>query len=449
MVAAIAIRVICGLILWLFSLVGAAGAEKRIALVIGNSNYEHEAKLPNPINDATTVADLLKNAGFDIVDARFNLANADFKRAIRQFTYQARDADMAVVYFAGHGIEVGGTNYLIPVDAKLATDVDTEDEAVSLDRVIKAIEPAKRLRLVILDACRDNPFSDRMKRTFPIRAVTKGLARVEPPFGDTLIAFAARAGSIADDGTGKNSPFTAALVKYLALPGLYVRIALGHVRDEVLQSTANRQEPFVYGSLGGATVALVPLPPKPASGEAAVASDARRGYELAAQVGNKEAWDAFLTAHADGFYADLARAQRAKLDAPDQSRMPVPTAPTGPRIEPARPAAALDPVDIARLLQSNPRRVGCDPGVMDGNWNESSRRALAQFNRNAGTKLDWTIATLHALDAVKAKTSRVCPVVCEKDYRVEGERCVEVPCRAGSLRDANGACIRNETPNKR
>ncbi len=331
--------VLCGLWALCALSVGQAHADKRVALVIGNSAYQNAFKLSNPGNDASAMADLFRRAGFDVVEARQDLGNLEFKRVARDFTAAARDADIAVMYFAGHGIEVNGTNYLIPTDARLATDFDVEDEALSLDRLVRALEPARRLRLIILDACRDNPFVQTMQRSVASRAVTSGLAKVEPATTDTLIAFAAKAGSTADDGRGANSPFTTALLKHLTVPGRDVRIALGYVRDEVIRSTGNKQEPFVYGSLGGATVALVPeqkreivIQPAP-SASAAVPSgpDPRRDYEFAERVGTKEAWEAFLAVHPSGFYADLARAQRDKIAArsegPDAKVPPVPQVP--------------------------------------------------------------------------------------------------------------------------
>lgn len=290
-----------------------AFAEKRVALVIGNSAYSNVSKLPNPANDAEAIGMLLKSANFDIVERRQDIGSAEMRRVIRDFSEKAQDADIAVVYFAGHGIEVDGANYLIPIDAKLERDVDVEDETVSLDRVLRMIEPAKRLRLVILDACRDNPFGKMMKRTIATRSIGRGLGRVEPATSDTLIAFAAKAGSTAADGAGPNSPFTAALLKHLVTPGLDIRLSLGQVRDDVLKATGNKQEPFVYGSLGGSTVTLT----GPVKDERAPSVDpnavAARDYEAAAKIGTKEAWDAFLAAHPVGLYADLARAQRAKL----------------------------------------------------------------------------------------------------------------------------------------
>jgi branched-chain amino acid transport system substrate-binding protein len=260
-------------------LMQAAGAEKRIALVIGNASYGHHPRLPNVPNDAAAIATLFKAAGFDHVDLRHDASVAELRRAVREFSGRASDADVAVLFYAGHGIEIGQVNYLIPVDARLATDFDVEDETVSLDRILQAMEPARRLRLVILDACRDNPFANSMKRTIAGRSIGRGLARLEPQAVNTLIAFATKPNAIAEDGKGINSPFTAALLKHLPTPGLDLRIALGHVRDDVLRATDNRQAPYVTSSLGGGTWSIVgPVapgapptvaPPTPSQSEAA------------------------------------------------------------------------------------------------------------------------------------------------------------------------------------
>ena len=139
-------------------------AEKRVALVIGNANYVNAPKLINPGNDTTAVSIMLEGLGF-VVDTRNDLGNSDMRRAVRDFSDQTKDADIAIVYYAGHGIEVNGNNYLVPTDARLQRDIDVEDEAVAVDRVMQMIEPARKLRLVILDACRDNPLSRTMQRT--------------------------------------------------------------------------------------------------------------------------------------------------------------------------------------------------------------------------------------------------------------------------------------------
>src|SRR6202158_630851 len=245
---------------WLFS--QPAFADKRVALVMGNSAYQNVNRLANPTNDSEAMSAILKKAGFDVVELKRDLNVSEMRRALRDFSDTVRDADVAIVYFAGHGIEIDGTNYLIPVDAVLERDIDAFDEAIPLDRILTVIEPARQLRLVILDACRDNPFNKTMKRTIGSRSVGRGLAKVEPNSPNTLIAFAAKAGSTASDGDSKNSPFTAALIKYLPRPGLDLRKAFGFTRDDVLKATSNKQEPFVYGSLGGDDVALLPAPDK-------------------------------------------------------------------------------------------------------------------------------------------------------------------------------------------
>src|SRR5580692_1521368 len=271
---------------WLFD--QPAFAEKRVALVMGNSAYRNVGRLANPANDSEAMSAIFKKAGFDVVDLKRDLSVSEMRRALRDFSDSVRDADIAIVYYAGHGIEINGSNYLVPVDAVLESDIDVFDEAIPLDRILTVIEPAKQLRLVILDACRDNPFNKSMKRMIGSRAIGRGLAKVEPESPNTLIAFAAKAGSTASDGDSLNSPFTAALVKYLPRPGLDLRKAFGFARDEVLKATNNRQEPFIYGSLGGDDVALVPAvaAPLPAAAPSPAASVAdpnvavRRDYEL-------------------------------------------------------------------------------------------------------------------------------------------------------------------------
>ncbi len=302
-------KVIWGMVLagW-FLAGGPALAEKRVALIIGNSSYDKVARLANPANDAALVADTLKSAGFDDVILRRDLKIADMRRALRDFVDTSRDADVAVIYYAGHGIEVDGVNYLIPVDAVLESDTDVYDEALSLERVLVAVEPAKKLRLVILDACRDSPFTRSMKRTVASRAIGRGLAKVEPTSPNTLIAFASKAGSTASDGDGKNSPFTTALVNHVVKPGLDLRRAFGYVRDDVMKNTGNKQEPYVYGSLGGDDVPLVAAKPVATGPQADPQSAVRRDYELALQARYARRLGSLrLATTRTGFYANLAK----------------------------------------------------------------------------------------------------------------------------------------------
>jgi uncharacterized caspase-like protein len=509
-----------------------AFADKRVALVLANSAYQNVAPLSNPVNDGAVMAATLKDAGFDVVDFRRDLPAAETRRTLRDFADRARDADIAVVYYAGHGVEVDGANYLIPVDAKLERDTDVYDEAFSLDRILIAIEPVRKLRLVILDACRDNPFAKSMKRTVASRAVGQGLAKVEPTSPNVLIAYSAKAGSTAADGDGKNSPFTIALSKHLTTPGLDVRRAFGFVRDDVLRSTGNRQEPFVYGSLGGEDVPLVPARAAAAPATAPPApspqAEARRDYELALQVGNRSALNAFLAQYPDGFYASLARLQlekiaaeearvaatkkaraaeqeRARLAAEgaqkaqqmkaeadaraaeqtriaaekakqvaqdqaaaaeqkrlaaekasadktaadkasaDKAAAAPATADKDKSVNLASLTAGSPQADVTKSVQSELRRVGCLTGNADGEWNAASQRSLMLFNRYAGTRLDTTVASTDTLDAIKQRSSRVCPLVCEHGYKADGDRCSKIACAEGSfLNDANECEKRHE-----
>jgi hypothetical protein len=505
-----------------------AFAEKRVALVIGNSAYKNVARLANPANDAATLAEMFKKARFDVVESRIDLSAAEMRRALRDFADKARDADIAVVYYAGHGIEVDGTNYLIPVDAQLERDTDVYDETFALDRILVAIEPAKQLRLIILDACRDNPFTKTMKRTIGSRSVGRGLAKVEPASPNTMIAFATKAGFTASDGDSKNSPYAAALAKHLTTPGLDLRRALGFVRDDVMSVTSQKQEPFTYGSLGGndlplvaAVAVAVPVAgPGPGPAPAPVLdkiSEQRRDYEFSLQVGTREAWDYFIGSYPTGFYSDLAKAQRNKLAAEEvrlaatekakvaleeqarlvtegaratvqakaaadvkaaeldrvaaenkkkleeakvaaesakvtANRSPV----DKPDDKPVGPIATLVPsdkpsqpnvvavADIPRQLQAELRRVGCNAGAVDGNWNAAAQRSLELFNRNAGMKLDVKVASLDALDAVRGKTTRICPLICGHGYKTDGERCIKISCRAGWAVGDDNTCERIE-----
>ncbi|MBI3699582.1 MAG: tetratricopeptide repeat protein [Afipia sp.] len=229
-----------------------SNAGRRVALVIGNSQYKNVPALPNPQRDAALLANTLRKVGFQTVTLQTNLGRDGMMNALRDFAQQAVDADWAMIYYAGHGMEIAGTNYLLPIDAKIAVDSDINFEGISLDLVRNVVNRAKRLRLIVLDACRDNPFANQMKRSLTVasRSVSRGLASVEPEAG-TLIVYAAKDGETAADGSGNNSPFAAALVKNMQTPGLEVRRLFDYVRDDVMDATAQKQQPFSYGSLSG------------------------------------------------------------------------------------------------------------------------------------------------------------------------------------------------------
>ena len=227
---------------------GAARSGGRVALVIGNSKYRLVDALANPARDAKLIADSLSRSGFTTVRTLVDGNRAQITAMLKTFAADAASADWAVIYYAGHGIEYDGNNFLVPVDVKYAADDDIPKESIALDAILNAVGPAAKLRLVILDACRDNPFAEKLKGEAEASAIGKGLARIEPD-GGTLVAFATKHGHVATDGTGQDSPFATALAKRIAMPGLEINKLFRLVHDDVYASTNKEQEPFTYGQL--------------------------------------------------------------------------------------------------------------------------------------------------------------------------------------------------------
>jgi len=238
----------------------------RVALVIGNAGYRNANVLVNPRHDAEVIAASLRAVGFETVTLLQDATHEKMIGALRAFANEAEKADWAVVYYSGHGMEVFGANYLIPVDARLAADRDVNAEAVPLDLVLATTGGAKKLKLVLLDACRTNPFLQQMRRTssldvgvvrsasasgpFVVRSVDRGLGEIKVS-GATLVVYAAKHGQTALDGEHGNSPFAVAIVQRIATPNVEIDKLFRLVRDDVMEATAGRQEPYTYGSLPG------------------------------------------------------------------------------------------------------------------------------------------------------------------------------------------------------
>ena len=329
----------------------AAGAAERVALVIGNGAYEKVPYLANPGNDAADVGDAFERLGYSVTRAE-NAGHDALRRTLRDFKRAAGASEVAVVFYAGHGIEMDKRNYLVPVDAQLARDDDVEYETVSLELVMRSVERARGLQLVILDACRDNPFAARMQSAGASRSIGRGLAR-EAPAGGTLVAYAAEEGKTAADGDGRNSPYTGALLLYLEEPGLDVGRLFRKVRAEVLRETGGSQKPFEYGALPVEDVYLASEAPPPKDAATAAAGgtpqpppsgDAARAYEAAERVGTVAAYQVVVDDYPGSTYAKLARTQIARLEEtplvvaggnPDDAVSP--TAPSPPSPDEAPP----------------------------------------------------------------------------------------------------------------
>lgn len=258
--------------LWMAALIAsvalsAARAQEKVALVIGNSKYVNVEPLPNPANDARVVAKALRDIGFDVTDG-FDLARDGMEQQIREFLRKAENASVRLFYYAGHGLQVDDRNYLVPVNTKLERASDLGFETIGLDSVLENLDAASRTNIIILDACRNNPFA----KAFASRngagravAVQRGLAPSNPG-GGTLIAFSTKPGAVALDGNGANSPFTEALSRHLRTPGLEVRQMLTRVRADVIAATHGEQYPWDNSGLLS-DVYLAGLGKEPGKGE--------------------------------------------------------------------------------------------------------------------------------------------------------------------------------------
>lgn len=301
------IRSFFGSLAMLLLLWSSSSEAKKVALIIGNSEYLLTSPLANPRADAQLIADSAKKAGFDVVTVTRDLDIGNFQKVLRNFRNSADGAEVAMVYYAGHGIEGQGKNWLIPVDAELGTARDLPYEAVELDRVMETISGA-RMRIVILDACRNNPFSRTWKSS--TRAVTNGLAGMD--VDDFLIIYAAAPGQTAEDGKGENSPFAESIARRLPQPDLPVQLLGGTVRDDVLRATGGDQRPFVSASITGTPIYLVPRTevPAPKIASPTTAPDLEAIEDLTWQgaigVNNVSAYSAYLSQFPAGKYAKAA-----------------------------------------------------------------------------------------------------------------------------------------------
>ncbi|MCY4671545.1 MAG: SUMF1/EgtB/PvdO family nonheme iron enzyme [Rhodococcus sp.] len=352
--------------------------ESRYALVIGNRAYIHTAPLANPINDSADVAAALTDLCFEVTLLN-DIDRATFDRALRDFRRDVAQADLAVVFYAGHGIEVGGRNYLVPVDAELERDIDAEWEALDLDQVLRATATATR-QVVILDACRNNPLARSMQRSVMSRGTT-GLGLAPPATNDNqLVAYAASAGNTASDGAGRNSPYTRALLPHLREPGLEINILFGKVRDTVRTSTEGVQIPGFYNQLPGEPYYLNPGLSLPARQARDLAFEADSGPVLADFVDGRTVMDCdycpALTIVRPGSYVMGAPAGEANRDE-DEGPLHEVTIPDG---------LAVGTFEVTlREWQACAEEGGCrrrpddeswgrfDRPVIDVNWSDAQR----------------------------------------------------------------------------
>src|SRR5215471_17844014 len=463
-------------------------AERRVALVVGNAQYAHTPALPNPRNDAQDIADTLRKVGFEVT-LGYDLDQTKFARIIDDFARALEGADVGLFFYAGHGLQVNEKNYLVSTEAKLESTFLVPSETIELDAIIRLMEAKAGTNLIFLDACRNNPLTDILKRNLAAinRAITvgRGLARIEPTGRDTLVAFSAAPGQEAADGHGRNSPFTASLLRHLPKPGLEVSVMLKEVTADVRRETNNAQRPqqlsdmsrtFYFVNAEPATLPPPYPPPQAGVGSALVApADPADPVEVAfwqsaAAANECESIRAYLRRFPNGKFVDLARiAERRLCKAGLEVAVALPERPTPPPVAPVltpgpaagpapssvtqpggattnvavaaptgapqpaapviSPVVAPDVVDVGRKLQRELLRVGCAATGMelDGTWGAASREALRSFNERTRSIATVDRPTPEALEAVRSHKERVCPLPCEPGTELRGTSCVATP----------------------
>jgi hypothetical protein len=292
-----------------------AFAERRLALVIGNAEYQFTEPLRQPAEDAKAFAEFLDKNGFEVTTV-IDADRAAMSTTIAAFVKGITPKDVALFYFSGHGMQQEGLNFLIPVDAKLQSQFGVPSETISLNAVIAALERSAKIVFIIIDASRANPLADRLRpqQQAPGTMAVHGLARIEPSGTTTMVALAAKPGEVALDGAGQSSLFTGGLIQYLATPGIEVSTAFKRVIHEVRKATQDGQSPQMVSNLADEFYLD--------DGSKQVAANqeqAKRDYEKAERIRNVRAWQLFLNRYPTGFYADLARGELGRLVARDPS----------------------------------------------------------------------------------------------------------------------------------
>lgn len=361
---------------------------KRIALVLGNGAYKYAPHLKNPLNDANAISTMLAGLDFQVIKG-VDLKRSELQKKLRQFARGLSKTDVALFFYAGHGLQIDGVNYLVPTDAKVATEDDVEFELVALRSVIALMERKTTANLVFLDACRDNPLARNLARNMGTRSTSigRGLAKVKTGLG-TFVAFATQPGNVALDGQGTNSPFTDGILKHIATPDLDIALMMRRVRRDVLTATKGKQVPWTNSSLTD-PFHFVRTPAATSSQSSSSSSQSRfqqivAAYNATKQVGSCEAHAAFEASYSKTLFARLSAEWRKNHCVPQS------------------------PGALIRALQTELKRVGCYDGLVDGNWGNGSRLALKRFIQRSNTKLAALQPSAEAYRTLKAQEGGVC-----------------------------------------
>ncbi len=389
-------RYLLTLILVLFA--GSALAEKRVAFLVGNSAYSHASSLKNPVKDVQLVASTLSDLGFSVTQ-HTDLTRNEIGRELSTFLRNTAGADVTIFYFAGHGMQFEGRNYLVGTDAQLKTEFDIDSEALQLDKIITLLERNSRAALVFVDACRDNPLANAFytENFSGTRALaTRGLAPVSGAYQGSMITFSASPGQVAYDGEDENSPFAAALARHLPTENLEVLSLMKRVIRDVKSDTKDLQTPMVTNDL---TTEIYLRLGETGAGDAIALQQERALFDAASELGSLRAWDIYLERYPEGelrelalsAWGDLQNQQVAALDTdvPEQST----TRDSRAEID-AVPSPTLS--DTAQI-QTALNRLGYNAGPADGVMGSKTRLAIASYQSAVG---------LQSTGAMTAETAR-------------------------------------------
>jgi uncharacterized caspase-like protein len=421
--------VVTGLLL-IYS-IGVAHANKRVALVIGNSAYQNAPALINPKNDAHDIGKSLRDLGFFTIVAT-DLDRAGMNDALDRFSRTVGGAEIALVYYSGHGMQFAGKNFLLPVEARLENADDVNRfRMMPLDDVFDVLQGAPGARIVILDACRNNPVEDDIKRRLASLPganrdafVTRGLSRVAA--NGLIVAYATQANDVASDGIGRNSPFAAALLRHLGTSDIDVRQMFFNVQDEVDRLTAGKQRPELSISLVGQYKLKVStntpankevVPPAPVD----PAADA---WAVTRDTTSRAVLEDFIRQFGSTVYGSMARARLEELKKTQVAALPP-------------EQTQIQQYELGRSLQLELKRVGCYEGVMNGEFGVATREALRNFVKHSALRLRVDDLSLDTIKAVRGFDKRVCPLSCPPGERAEGDSCKRVT--AGPARVPTGA----------
>jgi uncharacterized caspase-like protein len=469
------------------ALSGTAYAGKRVALVIGNGDYHYTASLANPANDAGDMASALKNLGFEVVAER-NVDKRSMELAMARFGRNAQDADAALVYYAGHGIQYRGINYLMPIDARLEDEYSLNYELTRIDDVLFALSRARGVKILILDACRNNPLLEHLSARGMNRDVfqTRGLARIEAPRG-MIVAYATQSDQVASDGSGRNSPFTGALLKEIEQPGLEIATLFRRVAVDVDRATGGRQLPELSISMSGEFYLntrdtdiqawaklrgsndrrqlgsfMTQYPDSPLVSDVRERLDTidraemlRLEEEQHAQAERKKAEQERRAGERSQYErSDSERLAREQQDRIDEARLAregrdEDSAIAGARARrgstenssrahsvllelsagsspvPSKQPDALSSGALVQAIKKELKRVGCYTGSVDDGWaSAETKLSVDRFAKYANLSAEPKSPEMEFLDFIRGRSSRVCPLECRVEEIERNGRCV-------------------------